>query len=80
LDRQLAALTALRARAKPDQGAWALPKGRELYAFAVAGATTTRMTPDQVHALGRKQVAEILAEMDAILRAQGLTQARWGSA
>jgi uncharacterized protein (DUF885 family) len=35
-------------------------------------ATTTEYTPDQVHAIGLQEVARIGAEMDAILRAQGL--------
>ena len=79
LDRQLAALTALRDRARPEPGAWRLPKGPELYARAVRAATTTNMTPAEVHALGRQQVREILASMDAILRARGLTQGSVGA-
>jgi uncharacterized protein (DUF885 family) len=79
LDRQLAALEALRRRARPEPGAWRLPKGRELYARAVAGATTTDLTPAQVHALGLEQVGQISREMDVILRAQALTQGPVGA-
>jgi uncharacterized protein (DUF885 family) len=35
--------------------------------------TTTDYTPDQVHQLGLAEVARIQAEMDTLLRAQGLT-------
>jgi uncharacterized protein (DUF885 family) len=79
LDRQLAALRTLRARARPEPGVWRLPKGRELYARAVQTATTTTLSPAQVHALGREQVREISAQMDAILRAAGLTQGSVGA-
>lgn len=79
LDRQLAALAALRARARSEPGAWRLPKGRELYARAVQAATTTALTPAQVHTLGREQVRELSARMDAILRARGLTQGSVGA-
>ncbi|MBW3616440.1 MAG: DUF885 family protein [Proteobacteria bacterium] len=79
LDRQLVALRTLRARARPEPGAWRLPKGRELYARAVQAATTTNLTPAQIHTLGREQVRQISAQMDAILRAQGLTQGPVGA-
>jgi uncharacterized protein (DUF885 family) len=35
--------------------------------------TTTEYTPEQIHALGLSEVARITSEMDALLRAQGLT-------
>jgi uncharacterized protein (DUF885 family) len=73
LDRQLIALTALRARARPDAGVWKLPNGRDYYAAAVRASTTTRLTPAEVHRIGREQVAEISAQLDPILRGAGLT-------
>lgn len=74
LDRQIAAMQAVRAKAKPDTGVWALPNGDAYYADAVKASTTTNYTPEEVHQLGLTQVAEIGARLDAILRAQGLTQ------
>ncbi|HEY8571891.1 DUF885 domain-containing protein [Phenylobacterium sp.] len=74
LDRQIAAVTQLRARAKPDVGAWALPDGAAYYADAVKNSTTTNYTPDQVHQMGLDQVAEISARIDAILKSQGMTR------
>ncbi|HEX8233570.1 MAG TPA: DUF885 family protein [Caulobacteraceae bacterium] len=74
LDRHLQAVRAIRARADDRAGVWKLPEGEAYYAAAVMNSTTTKMTPDEVHRLGVQQVAEITAEMDKILRSQGLTQ------
>lgn len=73
LDRQIAAMRALRAKARPDTGVWALPDGDAYYADAVKASTTTNYTPEEVHQLGLDQVAEITARLDKILSAQGMT-------
>lgn len=78
LDRQIAAMQAVRAKAKPDTGAWALPSGDAYYADAVKASTTTNYTPQQVHQMGLDQVAEINARLDGILKAQGLTRGSVG--
>jgi uncharacterized protein (DUF885 family) len=72
LDRQIAAVTALRAKASSDAGAWKLPKGEAFYAGALAFQTTTKKTPEEVHQLGLTQVAELTREIDVLLKAQGL--------
>jgi uncharacterized protein (DUF885 family) len=74
LDRQIAAVTELKRRARPDTGAWALPDGAAYYADAVKNSTTTNYTPDEVHRMGLEQVAEITGRIDAILKGQGLTR------
>jgi uncharacterized protein (DUF885 family) len=79
LDRQIAAMTALKAKTKGDTGAWALPHGAEYYADAVKASTTTDYTPEQVHQLGRDQVAEISGRLDAILKRRGLTKGTVGA-
>jgi uncharacterized protein (DUF885 family) len=79
LDRQIAAVQALRPQARPDPGIWKIPDGEAFYAGALAFQTTTNLTPDQAHALGLKQVAELEAEMDALLRAEGLTAGTVGA-
>jgi uncharacterized protein (DUF885 family) len=78
LDRQLAELEAHRARATPDAGAWKLPQGDAYYAWALRAATTTRMTPDEIHERGREELAALQAEMDTILKAEGLTKGTVG--
>jgi prolyl oligopeptidase len=52
-------------------GAWRLPRGDELYAFRVRLFTTTRLTPDQVHEVGLREVARIRAEMEEVKRRAG---------
>jgi uncharacterized protein (DUF885 family) len=79
LDRQIAAMAALKAKTKGDTGAWALPSGAEYYADAVKASTTTDYTPEQVHKLGRDQVAEISGRLDAILKKRGLTRGTVGA-
>jgi uncharacterized protein (DUF885 family) len=78
LDRQIAGMRAVRAKAKPDTGVWALPDGDAYYADCVKASTTTNYTPEEVHQMGRQQVAEISARLDAILKGQGFTQGSIG--
>ncbi len=79
LDRQMAALRALKPSTKPGDGAWRLPQGDAIYAAALAQATTTTFTPDEVHKLGLEQVAQITADLDTILKSQGYTQGTVGA-
>jgi len=74
LDRQIALMTDLRRTTRPGAGVWRLPDGDAIYAAALAQATTTSFTPDEVHRMGLEQVAEISAELDAILKSQGFTK------
>jgi uncharacterized protein (DUF885 family) len=78
LDRQIAAMQAVRAKAKPDVGAWALPGGDAYYADGVKASTTTDYSPEQVHQLGVDQVAEISGRLDVILKARGMSQGSVG--
>ncbi|WP_188445878.1 DUF885 domain-containing protein [Sphingomonas psychrolutea] len=78
LDRQIALIERLKPTTKPGDGIWRVPNGEAIYAMALAQATTTTMTPDEVHALGLAQVAEITAQLDTILRAQGYTNGTVG--
>ncbi|MFM5895750.1 MAG: DUF885 domain-containing protein [Novosphingobium sp.] len=74
LDRQIALMTQLRSKTAAGDGAWRIKRGDEIYATALAQATTTSLTPDEVHAMGLEQVADITAQIDAILKAAGMTQ------
>ncbi len=78
LDRQIAAFEALRPAAVHDAGVWRLPDGERFYAHGLKYWTTTDMTPDEVHAVGLEQVAGISAEIDAILKAQGMAEGTVG--
>jgi uncharacterized protein (DUF885 family) len=48
---------------RTDPGVWALPDGDERYRFAIRRMTTTDMSPEQIHELGRKQIDAIEKEM-----------------
>lgn len=56
---------------RAEVGSWALPDGAERYAFRVRHSTTTRLTPDQIHELGLREVARIEGEMLAAARKAG---------
>ena len=74
LDRQIALMESLRKTTAPGDGAWRLPLGEEIYAAALEQATTTTLSPEEVHQLGLEQVADISAQLDTILRAAELTK------
>lgn len=78
LDRQIAATSALRATTPAGDGLWRVPNGAEIYSAALAEATTTTMTADEIHETGLRQVAEISAELDTLLRQAGYTQGSVG--
>lgn len=78
LERQLNALKAQRARATMDPGLWARPGGDEWYAWGLRASTTTRMTPDEVHRMGREELAELHGQMDPILKKIGYTKGSVG--
>jgi len=72
LDRQYSELLDHRRRATSDAGVWKLPRGDEYYAWTLRAATTTRMTPDEIHRRGKDELRELQSRMDRILREQGL--------
>ena len=71
--RMTAALESQRAAAVAQgAGVDRLPDGPAYYAASLKQMTTTDYTPAQVHALGLAEVARVGAEMDALLKSQGL--------
>jgi uncharacterized protein (DUF885 family) len=46
-----------------EPGVWALPDGLRRYRFAIRRMTTTDLSPDQIHEIGLKQIAETEQEM-----------------
>jgi uncharacterized protein (DUF885 family) len=53
-------------------GAITLPNGAAYYAAALKLNTTTDLTAEQIHAIGRKEVARIEAEQDALAQKAGV--------
>ena len=79
LDRQIAAMKQLRAGARSQAGLGAVPGGDAIYAAALAGATTTTLSPAEVHRMGLEQVADLTGQLDAILKGQGMTTGSVGA-
>jgi len=74
LERQLAELQAQRAVATDDAGMWARPNGEAYYRWALKASTTTTMPPDDVHEMGRRELQQLHARMDEILKQVGYTK------
>jgi uncharacterized protein (DUF885 family) len=54
-----------------DPGIWSLPDGAARYRFSIRRMTTTDRTPEEIHALGLKQIDEIEGEMLAVAHKLG---------
>ena len=79
-DRLIAYFAALEPKTTTADGVWKLPNGDAYYAHQLQTYTTTTLTPDAVHELGRSEVERIEVEMRSILVAQGhtgSTPAKW---
>lgn len=78
LTRQIAEAKTLRARARHDAGLWQFKEGEAFYETALHATTTTAKSPEEVHRFGLDQAAEIAARIDALLKAQDLSQGTIG--
>jgi uncharacterized protein (DUF885 family) len=78
LDLQIAELEAHRKRATSDAGIWKLPDGEAYYAWNLRASTTTDMTPEEIHQRGQEELKALQSEMDAILKAEGMTEGTVG--
>jgi uncharacterized protein (DUF885 family) len=76
LDRQSAALKGLATTS--DAGVWKLPDGEAYYEYLLKSQTTTSLSAEEIHKTGVEQNRAIEAEMDAILKQQGLTKGSVG--
>jgi uncharacterized protein (DUF885 family) len=73
LARQIETLKGLRTHATHVAGVGKLPQGEAYYRWMLKVGTTTTKTPDEVHRIGLEQVDLITAQMDQLLRKQGLS-------
>jgi uncharacterized protein (DUF885 family) len=78
LERQLSELEAQRKSASDKAGIAARPHGDDFYRWALKASTTTTMTPDEIHELGRNELRELHAQMDTILKEVGYAQGSVG--
>lgn len=78
LQRQLAELKKQRAKATSEAGMWSRPRGDEWYAWGLRASTTTRLSPKDIHEIGKTQLAELQARMEPILQKLGYTSGTVG--
>jgi len=78
LAAQADAFAALRSKAPDVAGMWQVPDADNIYGWLAEAGTTTRRSPEEIHAAGLEQCKALAAEMDPLLRAQGLTQGTAG--
>ncbi len=78
LARQGDMLTGLKAKPGPV-GVGNLPDGARFYDDCLAWHTTTSLDAQAAHAVGLDQVAELSAQADALLKAQGMTRGSVGA-
>ncbi|WDF73143.1 DUF885 domain-containing protein [Novosphingobium sp. KACC 22771] len=79
LDRQIAFVESLKGQTPAGDGIWRVKDGEAIYAAALAEATTTTFTPEEIHKIGLAQVADLSARLDKVLRANGMTQGTIGA-
>jgi uncharacterized protein (DUF885 family) len=56
---------------RTEPGVWELPDGAERYRYQVRRMTTTDLTPEEIHQIGLKQLAETEAEMLVLAKKLG---------
>ena len=78
LEQQVRELQAERALATNDAGMWARPRGEEFYRWALKASTTTNMSPDEVHEMGRGELRHLHERMDRLLKQIGYSQGTVG--
>ncbi len=78
LERQAALVAELRKKAVHDAGVWRLPDGEAYYRASLKSWATTDMRPEEIHKLGLDIVRDHMAQIDAIMKAQGLTRGTVG--
>ena len=59
----IAHLERLEPIAREDVGVWSLPEGDAYYAYLVRHHTTTDLSPEAIHDIGRREVARVQREM-----------------
>ena len=78
LARQRDLIASLQPHAVHTAGVARLPQGAEFYALSLKNYTTSDMPPAEIHKTGLALIAQQTADIDTILRAQGMTQGTVG--
>jgi len=56
-----------------DAGLWRFEQGADVYAYQLKRYTTTDLTADEIHEIGRREVSRLEAEIDGLLGQIGLS-------
>jgi len=78
LDRQIALVTDMQKKATHDAGVWKLPDGEAYYRDSVLTWTTSTKSPAEIHQIGLDIIKDHSAQIDAIMRQQGMTKGTVG--
>jgi uncharacterized protein (DUF885 family) len=78
LDRQMALVKELRAKANHDAGVWKLPKGEEYYRDCILNWTTSTQSPAEIHQMGLDVVTDYQNRIDTDMKKLGLTKGTVG--
>ena len=69
--KAIALLQSLEPTATDDAGLWRFQGGDKVYAYDLRRFTTTKLTADEIHNIGLREVARLEAEMDRVLKSIG---------
>jgi uncharacterized protein (DUF885 family) len=78
LERQIALVKDMQKHAVHDAGVWRLPDGEAYYRASLQSWATTDKSPQEIHKLGLDVVADCVAKLDVLMKAQGLTKGSVG--
>jgi uncharacterized protein (DUF885 family) len=78
MQRQQELMAGLLPKSTHEAGVWRLPDGEAYYAAALQAATTTTMTPQEVHQLGLDVGKELSARADVLFKKIGMTKGTVG--
>jgi uncharacterized protein (DUF885 family) len=78
LDRQAALLDTLLPQAVHTAGVARLPHGEAIYALNLRNFTTSTVPPTEIHTIGMDMIRDQTAQIDSILKKQGLTKGTVG--
>jgi uncharacterized protein (DUF885 family) len=69
--KTIALLESLMPKATDDAGLWRFEGGAKVYAHDLRRYTTTQLGPEEIHAVGLREVARLEAEMEKVLAVTG---------
>jgi uncharacterized protein (DUF885 family) len=78
LDRQIALVKDMQARATHDAGVWKLKDGGQYYVDSILNWTTSTLKPAEIHQMGLDVVKSYASRIDEIMKQHGMTKGTVG--